>query len=80
MLRIRYKNRETVFEFRNIKRAKALNEVASHRFFYRTETVTIDGREVERKIDPADMIVEWQDGDGDWNPAAPIEVIPVPGQ
>lgn len=79
MLRIRYEGRETVFEFRGIKKADAAEVINNHLALWRRERVIVDGQPVTREIPVAGTIAEWQDGDGIWDAAKPCETIPVPG-
>ena len=77
MLRIRYKNRETVFLVPGIKKRDAAIHVRQHRELWAREQLKVDGKTVTRDIPKEDLIAEWQDGD-EWNPAAPVEVLQVP--
>lgn len=77
MLRIRYKNRSTVFEMRGVKKVEVRELIESHLSIWAKEQIVVDGQ--PRTVDiPRDLVIaEWQEGDS-WVDGAPTEVIPVP--
>lgn len=78
MLRIRYAGRETVFEYRGIKKRDVPDVLRHHLSGWGREQVKdADGNHVVRVIPPNEMIPEWMEGDV-WNDANPIETLPVP--
>lgn len=70
MLRIRYKTKQSVFEY-DVPRNAAAEMLAVHMANWRRETVTIDGKEVTREVPASDVVAEWVDGDA-------VEFLPVP--
>jgi hypothetical protein len=67
MLRIRYKDRKTVFEYRDMTREDAEEQVVGHAQRFCIETVTIDKKPVRREIDQSTLIAEWVEHEGESN-------------
>lgn len=77
MLRLRYKERTTVFEFRGVEKKDAREIIGNHLVLFSQEShKQLDGTYITRLIPPSELIAEWQDGE-DWKDDAPTETIPV---
>lgn len=62
MLRISYKNRKTVFQYR-CSRAEAPEQLAMHMANWRFETVKDEnGDEIQREVPASEIVAEWVDG------------------
>ncbi len=81
-LRIRYANKESVFEHARINRRQADELIRGHLINFGLETVTDEtGVEVRRAVDPATVIAEWVENartDREIITVLPIPVVPVP--
>lgn len=79
MLRIRYKNRSTVFEHRDCALRDAVEVVLHHHNMWKRESIkNDDGDYVMREVPVTDIIAEWQDGRA-WDETKPATIIPIPG-
>lgn len=69
LLRIRMKGRETVFE-RTIAKRELKETIEGHMQMWGRETVTIDGKPVQREVPKDIWLFEWVN-----NPGTPSETV-----
>lgn len=64
MLRIRYKDRKTVFEYRNLRPEEVEEQIASHAQRFAIDGVSVNKQLVRTLIDQSALICEWVENEG----------------
>lgn len=75
ILRIRYKGRETVFDYGGMRQRDVPEKIREHLVNWSRETVNIDGLPTVRLIPVEDVIAEWVTDQG--KPTETVTPVPV---
>jgi hypothetical protein len=77
MLRIRYKDRKTAFDFKGIKKAQCAAVIAGHLRMWLREQRVVDGLPRSVPLEKEGWSAAWQDGNV-WDEDAAGEAVPIP--